>query len=304
MKYLSIDAGGTLIKYAWLNEDGEVLEMGTQPTPYTTKEDFMAVITSIWHMESGIKGGLCISLPGTIDSTTGYVYQGGSLRYHHGVNIKQLYEQELNTLVEVENDARCAAIAEQISGNMQGITNGIVLTFGTGVGGCFIINHDIYRGTHLFSGEVSMLLCDDMKTKGLDAVYGNIGGINELVKRICKQKKVAVTDGKTVFKWIANGDNIACQIFQRYCDTVVLQFYNMQIMLDPERLCIGGGVSENPIFIEGLKQAMHRFYESFPITIPRLEILPCRYHNNANLIGAFYHFKKTNKSILTKHVMS
>ena len=28
MKYLSIDAGGTFIKYAWMDEDGYILQQG------------------------------------------------------------------------------------------------------------------------------------------------------------------------------------------------------------------------------------------------------------------------------------
>lgn len=295
MKYLSIDAGGTFIKYAWIDKLGNILEQGKQLTPRTTKEDFLAVVKEIWNLEKDEKAGICLSLPGTINTQTGFIHQGGSLDYHHQLNIKEYYEKELQTRVEVENDARCAALAEITCGNMQGITNGIVLTFGTGVGGCNIIDGKIYKGTHLLSGEVSMLICKDLKTNGRNAVLGNIAGIPSFVKRVCNTKEVDLTDGKTVFEWIVQGDEVATNLFQEYCYDIVIQLLNLQLILDPQRICLGGGVSENVVFIEGIKKALDDFYNSLPYPIPHLEIMPCYHCNNANLLGAFYHFQAMEK---------
>lgn len=290
MMHLSIDAGGTFIKYAWFQND-KILEQGKRETPYTDKEGFMEVIKSIWDSKQDEKEGISISLPGTIDPDTGYIIQGGSLLYHRGFNIKETYEAVFKTPVIVENDARCAAIAEMHNGNMQGIDNGIVLVFGTGVGGCFIVNGEIMRGAHLFSGEVSMMICDDLKTKGLDAILAYKLGIGHLVKRISEAKGVETVDGETVFEWIEKGDPIALEIFNEYTYTFATQIFNMQLMLDPQRLCIGGGVSENETFIKALKEAMTCFYDSLPLSIPQLEIVNCKFHNDANIWGAYYNYK-------------
>lgn len=292
MKYLSIDAGGTSIKYAWLDPEGNILEQGKTPTPRTTKEDFLAVIKNIWEQEKGEKAGICLSLPGTINTKTGFIHQGGSLTYHHQFNIKEYYEKEFQTRVEVENDARCATIAEKMIGNLQGISNGIVLTFGTGVGGCFVINGELYKGSHLISGEVSMLICKDLKSLGSNAVLGNIAGIPGFVKRVCKAKGVEEANGETVFDWISQGDLIAVKLFEEYCYDVVIQLINLQLIIDPQRVCIGGGVSQNPIFVSSIKKALEQFYDSLPYAIPRLDIMPCKYCNDANILGAFYHFKQ------------
>lgn len=292
MKYLSVDAGGTSIKYAWLDSEGNILEQGKTPTPRTTKEDFLAVIKNIWEQEKGEKAGICLSLPGTINTKTGFIHQGGSLTYHHQFNIKEYYEKEFQTRVEVENDARCATIAEKMIGNLQGINNGIVLTFGTGVGGCFVINGELYKGSHLISGEVSMLICKDLKSLGSNAVLGNIAGIPGFVKRVCKAKGVDEANGETVFDWISQGDSIAVKLFEEYCYDVVIQLINLQLIIDPQRVCIGGGVSQNPIFVSSIKKALEQFYDSLPYAIPRLDIMPCKYCNDANILGAFYHFKQ------------
>lgn len=290
-KRLTLDVGGTFIKYAWMEKDGNILSQGKVPTPYESQEVFFSIIEDLWNQEEE-KDGIAISLPGTINTETGFVYQGGSLAYNHQSNVKELLEQRLSTQVELENDARCAAMAEQWKGNMQGIANGIVLTFGTGVGGCFIINHEIYKGTHFFSGEVSMLICKDINTFGMGAVLGNIASVPGFVKQVCAAKQVEESDGVQVFAWIKEQDPIATSMFQTYCMDVVTQLFNLQLILDPQRICIGGGVSVNPVFMHGIQTAMNAFYDRLPVAVPRLEILPCKYHNDANLLGAYEHFQR------------
>lgn len=42
-------------------------------------------------------------------------------------------------------------------GNLAGVENGVVLTFGTGIGGGAVVNGRVFKGSHLFAGEVSMM---------------------------------------------------------------------------------------------------------------------------------------------------
>ena len=137
-----------------------------------------------------------------------------------------------------------------------------------------------------------MLICKDLKTYSHDAVLGNIAGIPGFVKRVCDMKGIEPSDGKTVFEWIEQGDQKAVEMFEKYCYDVVIQLMNLQLIIDPQRVCLGGGVSENPIFVSGIQRAMQNFYDSLPYPIPPLEIISCAHHNDANLIGAYYHFQK------------
>lgn len=290
MKRLCIDAGGTFIKYAWF-ENKIIVDQNKIETPYKSKEAFYECIRQIWDAEVGPKEGISISLPGTINPVTGYVVQGGSLQYHNNFEMRAWYESRFNTPIFVENDARCAALAEMTAGNMRDIENGIVLTFGTGVGGCFIINKEIYRGSHLFSGEVSVLICDSLEEKGREAFLGNKLGIGHLINSICKSKGVEIAEGRKVFEWIQEGDIIANQLFSDYCKVFAEQIFNMQIMLDPQRVCIGGGVSENPVFMNGISNALTSFYDNLPVDMIRVDMKSCKFHNDSNLWGAYYNYE-------------
>lgn len=289
MKIAVFDVGGTFIKYALMIDD-KMSCNGKVPTPRDNQEHFLEVIENIIN-DMGEVEGIAFSLPGVIDVDKKYIFAGGSLEYNNHTEI-EIWQKRFNLPIEVENDARCAAIAELVSGNMQGIKQGLVLTFGTGVGGGIIIDGDIYKGSHLIAGEVSVIFSKDPKIYQSKGLFGAIGSTYNLVEKIAKAKNIDTTDGKEVFKWIEDGDEISTKIFNEYCNEVVLQLHNIQCLLDPQRICIGGGVSENPIFIEGLKRAANDFYESFPINFPHGEIMKCQYCNDANILGAYYHYKK------------
>lgn len=287
MKIATFDVGGTFIKYALMHNDIMSLQ-GKVPTPRDNQEHFLQTIEDVLK-QMGTVDGIAFSLPGVIDVDKKYIFAGGSLAYNNHTDMKE-WERRFQLPIEVENDARSAALAELKTGHMQDIQNGLVITFGTGVGGGIILNGNIYKGSHLIGGELSVIFSKDMKTYGTKGFFGAIGSIANLVDKIAKKKNIDTKDGKTVFEWIQNGDPIACEIFENYCYEVIQEFHNLQCILDPQRICIGGGASENPIFINGLKQASQKFYDAFPIAFPHAEIMKCRYCNNANLLGAYYHY--------------
>lgn len=262
-------------------------EQGSVPTPLTCKEDFRDAIRGVVGRYSDDVAGMALSIPGTIEPASGHVFQGGTLTYHNGVDIVPWYEEEFGIPIAVENDARCAALAECGRGALQGIQTGVVLTFGTGVGCAIVIGGQIHRGAHLFSGEVSASILGDVAREGMDAVMGNKLGIGHFCERVCRRRGVDAADGRTVFGWIGEGDAEACVEFERYCADAAVALFNLQLTLDPERVAIGGGVSANPLFLGGITAALDAFYERLPVRVPRLDVTRCAFCNDANLMGAF-----------------
>ena len=51
-------------------------------------------------------------MPGAVASDEGVIYGASAIDYIHGPNIKKDLEERLQTRVELENDANCAALAE------------------------------------------------------------------------------------------------------------------------------------------------------------------------------------------------
>ena len=69
MEYLVFDVGGTAIKYALMNDELEMLEKGSVPTPLDTLENFLEVIKSIYNRYSSVDG-IAMSLPGLYNKKT------------------------------------------------------------------------------------------------------------------------------------------------------------------------------------------------------------------------------------------
>ena len=187
MRIAVFDVGGTFIKSCFM-VDEEITMAKKTPTPYDSQEAFLNIIEDRLKEMDDVEG-IAFSMPGVIDVNRKYIFAGGSLTYNNHTDIKE-WEKRFQLPIEIENDARCAAIAELEAGEMLGITQGLVLTFGTGVGGGIIVNGDIYKGAHLIAGEVSVIYSKDKDTYGSKGLFGAIGSVKNLVKEIADAKGI------------------------------------------------------------------------------------------------------------------
>lgn len=294
MAYITIDVGGTYIKHACSDEQYHLYAQGKVETPRTNQEDFFTVIEKIVHASKETIEGIAISMPGTINEQDGLVIQGGSLTYNANQYVGRQLEERLGIPVSIHNDAKCAAMAELQLGNMRDIKDGIVLVFGTGLGGCVIMNHEIHQGHHFFAGEVSAMIVKDPLVYQRKAALGEQSGIPAFVQKVKEAKQWQdEIDGPLVFAWLQQGDPITSQLFQEYCWNVAIQLYNFQCMFDPQRICIGGGVSAQPLFLQTIQKMVDALYAQLPDFLPRAEVTTCKFYNDSNMIGALcYHMQE------------
>lgn len=139
MRLAVFDVGGTAIKYAAMT-DGEMDGKGEVPTPATCSGDFLAAIEGVLdalHAEGDIEG-VALSLPGVIDAERGLVVTSGALPCNDGARASA-WEERWGVPVRIDNDARCATMAELSCGNLVGVETRAVLAFGTGVGGGIVV---------------------------------------------------------------------------------------------------------------------------------------------------------------------
>ena len=62
---------------------------------------------------------------------------------------------------------------------------------------------------------------------------------------------------------------------------------------DPEVFAVGGAISQQNLFIESLIRNVDSIYNRLPFTAPRAKVVPCRFRNASNLVGALYHHLAT-----------
>lgn len=295
-RYLVFDWGGTSLKYAYMSEDGQIIQKNSVSSPArsATKEEFYAVLDSVVNQFDDISG-IAISSSGVIDSENGVVGVIGAFPFLNGVCIAEELSQRYNKKVTIENDGKCAALAELWIGNLKDVDDGAVIVIGTNIGCAVILNRKLRRGKRFLCGELCACSTDD---KHLNDQYSYAG--QHGTPYLCKimQEKMGLNDemdGVEAFNYINNKDPKALEALKEYTDSLAMMLFNINILLDLEKILIGGGISAQPVLLDSLKKSI-RDIATYHVDIVKGTYYPlpvidvCRFHNEANLLGALYHF--------------
>lgn len=294
MKYLVIDIGGSFIKYALMDEAYNVMMTDQLPTPKEGREVLIEAIGGLYDKFAGEIGGMALAAPGIIDSEKGYFYTGGALRYNEGFAMKEALLRRCPTRIHIENDGKCAAMAEAELGSLSDVENGVVLVLGTMIGGGIIAGGKLYKGSHFSAGEVSFVCTAGTERPGAGNIWGNRCGGVSLAERVAEKKKIPYgeMDGKRVFQLAGDGDEETLQCLDDYTKEIAVQIFNLQNILDPERFAIGGGISGQPLLMKYIEKNLDEIYSGFTYIVRRAEVVTCQYLNASNLLGALVCFLK------------
>ena len=162
------------------------------------------------------------------------------------------------------------------------------MIFGTGIGGTFIKNRQVHYGHNFAAGEVSFVITD--KDGGLieSDIFGQQCSAIALCKMYAKVKNLPddFIDGVEVFNSINAGDSTALDCLNNFTKRIAVQISNIQMLLAPQKIAIGGGISVQPVFIDYIRKNINEIYDNADFKFQRPEVVACQFQNDANLIGA------------------
>jgi len=287
---LAIDIGGSSLKYATIDDTLLIYEKGEEKVPTDSLEHLLELIETLIHRFPNIDG-VAISLPGNINNITGEIFSGGALTYNNGINFYKAFKVISDLPVTIENDGKCAALAEAIVGNLKDYKDGIVLVLGTGIGGGIIKNHQLHKGKDAFAGEFSFMMMSDNKLD-INNCWAMKASTTGLIINVAQLKGLNMNEltGKDIFRMINENDVDALKGFDQFLTSLAIGIFNLNAIYNPDRFLIGGGISKQPILIESLKRKMEELCKGLPFIIPSIDIDVCKYHNDSNLIGALINF--------------
>lgn len=290
--FLGIDVGGSSIKCALVDENGNLQAHKKYPTPASLEAfyDTISEIVNTYQATLPIEG-IAFSLPGAVDSDTGVIGGASAIPYIHGPNIKEDIEARCHLRVEMENDANCAALAEVWIGNASDVNDSMFVVCGSGIGGALIKNKRIHRGIHLHGGEYGYCIQDfDYEHKRF-GTWSDVGSTIALVNRVAKRLDVEpdTIDGTYIFDH-QDENEIFKEEIDKFYYSLAIGIYNLQYTYDPEVIIVGGGVSARADLVENINQRMNVILDTIEIAHVRPIVRTCKYHNDANIIGAVYHY--------------
>lgn len=308
MKFLAMDFGGTFVKHCIMDEEANMSERGEYPAPLESTQLWVQTTVDLYNKYKGQVDGLAISLPGVMDSETGFAHSGGAyMKTTQGHNIYELLKDKIDVPVSIENDAKSAILAEAWKGSLQGVKTGCACIVGSGLGGGIIMDGKLQKGEHFASGEISGLLTTpgDYTINGCAAFSA---GTSALLMMVAAAKNMPVSDfevsgfmaegddenkkkigGKEVIQWVEDGDEVTKGVYEQWIKNLVSVLFNMKMMIDPQKIVVGGGISRNPRFIKDLKEEWHRSESMLDMFgIPHAEVDVCTFTSDANMVGAVY----------------
>ena len=289
MRYgFGIDLGGTTVKIAFFAENGKMQTKWEIPTVTDNNgqsilADIAAAVLGYLEKENLPKSeilGIGIGVPGPVDEK-GIVPACDNLGWGRTDVVGEL--SHLTGLpVKAGNDANMAALGECWKGS--GCDNMVLVTLGTGVGGGIIINGKPLVGKNGAAGEIGHLVMNRQETlvcgcgkKGCAEQYCSATGLVRMAKDYAT--------AKDVFDAAQAGDEKAQQVLEQYFAYLAELIANVCIVLNPEKVVIGGGVSKagQPL-LEGIARhfAKYIYHSSKDV-----EFALATLGNDAGAYGAF-----------------
>ncbi len=294
--YISIDIGGTAIKYGIVDENGVILKRYQMKTEASKGGpgilDKVRNIIKELQEETSEIAGICISTAGMVDVEKGEIFYAAPLIPDYiGTNFKQTLQEEFLLPCEVENDVNCAGLAEAVSGAAKGSEISLMLTIGTGIGGSIIMNGEVFRG---FSGSACEV--GYMHMAGSD--FQTLGAASILTRKVSEWKNEPQDqwDGYRIFEEAKKGDILCNKAIDEMAEVLGQGIANICYVVNPQVVVLGGGIMAQEEFLKGKIEASVKKY-LVPGISKYTEIAFAKHRNDAGMLGAFYHFKKCRESM-------
>lgn len=287
--YVSIDIGGTAIKYGIIDEYGRILTKDKIDTeahkggPEILNKVFRIVEN---YLDVYKPVGICISTAGMVDTEKGEIFYSAPLipRYA-GTKFKEELERRFSIPCEVENDVNCAGLAESVSGAAIGSKVALCLTIGTGIGGCILIDGNVFHG---FSNSA----CEIGYMHMFDSDFQTLGASSILTKKVAeiKQNSEVIWDGYHIFEEAKKGDDICITAIDEMVEVLGMGIANICYVINPEVVVLGGGVMAQDTYLKPkIEKALKKYLVPSIAEKTRLEF--AKHKNDAGMMGAFYNFK-------------
>jgi glucokinase len=321
--YIGVDLGGTNTVAAVVDENHQICAKAKCKTKLGHSAE--QIIEDICHViQQAVEEGPCsmnqirwigIGTPGVANSETGQVDFAGSLLFHH-VSLGREIENKFHLPTWICNDAKAAALGEWSYGLYKDCHLFALVTLGTGIGCGIIWDQMLYSGRNFAAGELGHMVVEangvpcNCGRKGCFEQYASVTGLVRITKEymqkapdsflwtLCEGDLKNVS-GRTAFLGKKAGDSAACAVVEEYTSWLALGLTNLINLLQPDVICLGGGISnEGETLLVPVRQKIAE-QEYSKNCLHRTKVIQASLKNDAGLIGAalFPMFEKENKKV-------
>jgi glucokinase len=304
MKALSIDLGGTHATLAVIDDATLVASESISTDRGKGLRPLLPVFAESLHRllsKTGIAprdcAGVALGFAGLVNARTGCVLSTNK-KYDDALSIDlpAWSQKSFDLPFRIENDARMALLGECYAGAARGISDVVMITLGTGIGGAAMIEGKLLRGKHMqagcLGGHIPVLFtgrrctcgnigCAEAEASGwsLPQVAREWPGFAKSV--LAQNREVGF---KELFEGAERGDTVALAIRERCLQVWSADAVGLVHMYDPEVIVIGGGVMASASVILPYVQDYVLKYAWTPWG--KVKVCAAELGNHAGLLGA------------------
>lgn len=305
MHAIGIDIGGTKIAGAVVDELGVIVREDRVPTDASRPEEIEnAVVAMIERLSDGPEeiAGAGVAAAGFIDAAQSTVYYAPNINWRHEP-FREKLEKRIDLPVLIENDANAAGWAEFRYGAGRLVSDMVILTIGTGVGGAIVSNDRLFRGGFGAGAEIGHMrvvpggLPCGCGAHGCIEQYGSgralqrmaneladAGGIGQVLADV--RSRNGSLSGSDISALIMAGDPGALAALRQLGDWLGQACASLGAVLDPQLFVFGGGVAQaGELLLEPIRLA---YLENLPARgfHPEPEFKIAELVNDAGVVGA------------------
>jgi glucokinase len=245
---VGLDIGGTKTHGVVLAEDGSILAQvrkSTRPGADGVVDTAARVFAALGREVGGhghLTGPVGVGVPGLVDVARGTLRHAVNLDVNgDDLPLRDLLAERLGVPVLLENDVNAATLAARALVDADDV---VYLSVGTGLAAGLVLDGRLRRGEHGAAGEIGHLPVDP---GGAVCGCGQVGCLETIASGRALAEAWPTPDGPPaadLFAAAAAGDVKAIAVRDRFCWGVASAVRALCLTIDPERIVLGGGVSE------------------------------------------------------------
>jgi glucokinase len=267
MQYLGIEIGGTKLQLGIGAGDGRFAGLWRDTVDVTAgpegiRRQITAAVPELLaqcRLERSALRGVGIGFGGPVDDSTQTIIKSHQIEGWDNFPLADWIAEVVGLPAALGNDADVAGLAEALFGAGKGLSPIFYITIGSGIGGGFIINGEIYRGCGLGAAEIGHLKVEDggclttwfpleehssgwaIARKANEALWTDRGHNSSLFRLVGPEKRSLTTED--VGRAASKGDPFARSILNEAWGHLAHAISHVIALLCPRRFVIGGGAS-------------------------------------------------------------
>lgn len=300
---IGIDVGGTNITGGLLSSTNRILARHRIDTQADKGPEHVItrIVECVKYLSDHARSPVAavgLGIPGAVDPRRGIVLNAPNLRWND-LKLDTVLQRRTKLPIMLDNDVNVGTWGAYRMGAGKGAENIMGIFIGTGIGGGFVFNGELFHGHYKTAGEIGHTVLQAHAPVGLQTLE-QLASRTAIVNRLAQMvnanhpstlpklagKKWPKIRSKILSKAMKSNDALTLSVLQDAAHHIGIAIANSVTLLSIDRVVVGGGLTEalDARWLKWIRDTVHQHV--FPAACKRCKIVASTLGDDAGLIGA------------------